>query len=613
MGKFLFRLLRSRALRAVCAGCIGIACLAQTSHPNVAAARPGDWPEYGGAQGQHFSPLRQIDAGNVSRLREAWRFDVKEDGGGGWEANPLVVGKAMYICTPLERVIKLDAETGKLLWKFESGVNSTQPCRGVTYWTDGRKELILVGVMNYLYSLDAATGKPVAAFGEQGRVDLRRNLRGDFQSQSIALTTPGVVYKDLIIVGGRTPESYPAPPGDVRAYDVRSGAMRWMFHTIPHPGEPGVETWPRDAWKYAGAANNWAGMAVDRGRGTVFVPTGSAVFDFYGGDRTGDDLYANTLLALNASTGKLLWHFQAVHHDIWDRDLASAPTLVTVRQNGRAVDAVAQTSKSGFVFVLRRDNGKPLLPIEERPVPASTVPGEHAAATQPFPVLPVPFTRQLLTENDLTQRTPEAHAWAVEQYKLTGNRGQFVPFELNHPMLLVPGFDGGGQWGGSAFDPASHVLYVNGSNIAWVAGLLPQQPSHSAGEELYGARCSLCHGADRKGQPPSFPSLLGVSSRLQDAEIKALVKNGKGRMPGFPDLNDAQMTQLLNFLHTGANAEPDAAQPEDSRPGSREMTSKAEAAAGSGKRLIRCRTPSPDTRSGWTRRATRRWRRRGER
>ena len=562
-------------LSAILGSGSSIAGLAQTSGVRPSERTVQDWPEYGGVSSQHFSPLRTIEAENVQRLKVKWQFDMHE-AGGGLEASPIVIGEAMYLCTPLERVVKLNAASGALLWSFDSGIASSQPCRGVAYWTDGQRGVVFAGVMNFLYALDAATGKPVASFGEGGRIDLRRNLRGAFKTQSVALTTPGVIYRDLIIVGGRTPETYPAPPGDVRAYDVRTGAMRWIFHTIPHPGEAGEETWPKDAWMYAGAANNWAGMALDRKSGTVFVPTGSAVFDFFGGDRAGDNLYANTLLALNASTGKLLWHFQAVHHDIWDRDLPAPPTLVTVLREGRPVEGVAQTSKSGFVFVLDRKTGKPLLPLEERAVPASTVAGEHASPTQPFPVLPVPFARQSITEADLTERTPAAHAWAAEQWKTLGNHGQFVPLALNHPALLTPGFDGGAEWGGSAYDPGAHILYVNGNNIAWVAGLLQPHPAATAGEQTYRTRCALCHGVDRLGQPPSFPSLVAVSDRLTDANITTLLRNGKGRMPSFPDLTGPQVDQVLGFLHSKPLA-PDV----DAKGAKveREMVSKGESAA----------------------------------
>ena len=557
-----------------------------SSSPHVASS-PQDWPEYGGFSGQHFSPLRQINAENVNRLEVKWQFDMQE-AGDGLEASPIVIGSAMYICTPLERVVKLNAETGKLLWKFDSGISSSQPCRGVTYWSNsssgnsgnsGNNSIVFAGVMNFLYALNASSGKPVETFGDHGRIDLRKNLRGAFHAQSIALTTPGVVYKDLIIVGGRDPETYPAPPGDIRAFDVHTGALRWTFHTIPHPGEAGEETWPPNAWTYAGAANNWAGMAIDRVHGTVFVPTGSAVFDFYGGDRTGDNLYANSLLALDASTGKLLWHFQAVHHDIWDRDLPSPPSLVTVMRNGRMVEGVAQTSKSGFLFVLNRKTGKPLFPIEERPVPPSTVPGEHAARTQPFPVLPDPFARQGITAADVTTRTPEAHAWALADFQKTGNRGQFVPLELNHPMLLAPGMDGGAEWGGSAYDPTSHILYVNANNIAYVAGLLQPHPASTPGEQTYRIRCALCHGIDRLGQPPSFPSLVGVGHRLTDGNVTQQLSTGKGRMPAFPDLTKLQVSQLLTYLHSDTLV-PDVADGKaDAKTKPREMASKVESSA----------------------------------
>jgi quinoprotein glucose dehydrogenase len=332
-----------------------------------------DWPVYGGqVEGDHYSPLSQIDRGNVHRLKEAWKFDAAEEG--GLETNPIIIGRTLFAYSASQKVIALEASTGKLLWKFDSGVHSSQPARGLAYWSDGQHGRILAGVMNYLYALDAETGKVIPTFGEQGRIDLRKGLRGDYLSQSIALTSPGIIFQDLIIVGGRNPETYPSPPGDIRAFDVRTSNLRWSFHTIPHPGEFGYSTWPADAWKTAGSANNWAGMALDEQRGILYVPTGSAVFDFYGADRVGDDLFADTLLALDAKTGKRLWHFQGVHHDIWDRDFPSHPALVTVRHNGSCVDAVAQTTKQGYLYLFDRTDGKPLFPIEERPYPASDVP-----------------------------------------------------------------------------------------------------------------------------------------------------------------------------------------------------------------------------------------------
>lgn len=506
-----------------------------------------DWPAFGGQPANdHYSSLNQINKSNVSKLKIAWTYDTGEDG--GMETNPLVVGNVLYSYTPSQKVIALDAATGKLLWKFDSKITAEQPTRGLSYWTDGKQSRLFAGIMNYLYALDPKTGEPIADFGEGGRIDLRKGLRGDYHLQSIALTTPGIIYKDLIIVGGAMPETLPAAPGDIRAYDVRTGETRWTFHTIPHPGEFGYDTWPTDAWQHSGAANNWAGMSLDVERGIVYVPTGSAAFDFYGGDRLGNDLFANTLLALDANTGKRIWHFQGVHHDIWDRDFPSAPSLVTVRRDGKYIDAVAQTTKQGFLYLFDRSTGAPLFPIEERKYPASSVPGEEPSPTQPHPLKPEPYARQILTEDMLTNRTPEAHAWALKEFQTFRSEGQFVPFGLNKQTIIFPGFDGGAEWGGPAVDVKSGVIYINANEMAWTGGLQQNDAGKSPGEAIYRSQCSVCHGADRSGSPPGFPSLIGIDTRLSDDQIKAIVHHGKGRMPTFPNLSDSQLDQLLEFL-----------------------------------------------------------------
>lgn len=445
----------------------------------------------------------------------------------------------------LTKVIAIDAVTGKLLWKFDSGIKAEQPTRGVSYWTDGKEGRIFAGIMNYLYALDTKAGKPIPWFGESGRIDLRKNLRGDYRTQSIALTTPGIVHKDLIIVGGEMPETLPAPPGDIRAYDVRSGELRWSFHTIPHPGEFGYETWPRDAWKTSGAANNWAGMSLDVTRGIVYVPTGSSSFDFYGHDRLGNDLFADTLLALDANMGKRIWHFQGVHHDIWDRDFPSPPALLTVTHDGKRIDAVAQTTKKGNLYLFDRVTGKPLFPIRELAYPASSVSGEVASATQPRPLKPAPYVRQLLTEDMLTNRTPEVHAWAVEKFRSFRSEGLFIPFQLDKETLVFPGFDGGAEWGGPAVDPKSGVIYINANEMAWTGGLSADKAARSPGEAVYRSQCSVCHRVDRSGSPPAFPSLIGIHARLSDQEILATIHQGKGRMPAFPNISDSQFQSLL--------------------------------------------------------------------
>ncbi len=514
-----------------------------------------DWPAYNGSRdGDHDSPLAQINRSNVGKLRVAWRYDTGEKG--DLQTNPLIVGHTLFGYTPTGKVVALDAATGHLLWTFDSGVTNTQPSRGFAVWTDGNKTRIFAGVVNYLYALDPATGHPIESFGDNGRIDLRKGLRPeeDFTRQSIALTSPGLIYKDLIIVGGRNPETHPAPPGDIRAFDVRTGALRWTFHTIPHPGEFGYESWPPNAWKKAGAANNWAGMTLDVERGIVYVPTGSAVFDFYGGDRIGDDLFADSLLALDAATGRRLWHFQGVHHDVWDRDFPAPPALVTVIHDGRRIDAVVQTTKQGVVYLFDRVTGAPLFPVEEKPYPSSDLPGEQTSPTQPMPMEPAPFARQRLTEGMVTTRTPEAHAWALQIFRTFRSDGQFVPLSLDRQTVVFPGFDGGAEWGGPAVDPATGVLYVNANEMAYTGGLVREDPEASAGAAVYQAQCAICHGTNRAGSPPAFPSLVGVTQRLTDPEIAAILGHGRGRMPALPNLTTAQTSALLDFLRTGSGA-----------------------------------------------------------
>jgi quinoprotein glucose dehydrogenase len=511
-----------------------------------------DWPVYGGqAEGQHFSPLRQINRANVARLREAWRFDAKE--AGGLETSPIIVGRTLFAYTASQKVIALDAATGNLRWEFDAGFPSKQPSRGLAYW-HGR---ILAGVTHYLYALNAQTGRPIPSFGEQGRIDLRKNLRGDYLLQSVDLTSPGIIYKDLIIVGGRNPETHPAPPGDIRAFDVRTGALRWIFHTIPHPGEAGYDTWPPDAWTTAGSANNWAGMALDEKRGIVYVPTGSPVFDFYGADRAGNDLFADTLLALDANTGKRLWHFQGVHHDIWDRDFPSPPALLTVRRSGHCVDAVAQTTKQGYLYLFDRTNGTPLFPIEEKPYPASEVPGEVTSPTQPRPLLPEPFTRQALTNDMLTTRTAEAHAAAVKEFATFKSGGQFIPVGLNQETVVFPCFLGGAEWGGPAVDRTRDVIYVNANEQACVLGLTENKPTAGTGERIYRNQCGLCHGRDRSGSPPTYPSLIDIGNRRSPEQIRTMIEQGGGRMPSFPNLRDGHLEALVEYLTGHAAVEPD--------------------------------------------------------
>jgi len=510
-----------------------------------------DWPVWGGAsENTHYSPLTQINRSNVNQLQVAWSFDSGEEG--GLETSPIVIDRKLYGLTPTQKVFALDASTGTLLWKFDSGIQGLQPDRGLAYWSDDEDKRILVGIMNFVYALDAATGRPITSFGENGRIDLQEDLGREPRWQSVVLTSPGIVYKDSIIVGGRNPETLPAPPGDVRSYDVRTGKLRWSFRTIPHPGEFGYDTWPKDAWRTSGAANNWAGMALDTKRGIVYVPTGSAAFDFYGGDRVGDDLFADCLIALNADTGQRIWHFQGVRHDLWDRDFPSAPVLLTVKHDGRKVDAVAQTSKQGFVFLFDRVTGQPLFPIEYRKYPPSNLPGEHASPEQGLPTNPAPYARQFITPDQLTNRTPQAHQWAVENFREIRNEGQFVPFSVGKETLVFPGFDGGAEWGGPAVDPQTGILYVNSNEMAWTGELFEDTGERGA-KAIYMSQCSVCHGRSGAGSPPATPALIGIGKRLSAAQITLTIMNGKGRMPAFPNLFEDQLNGLVDFLLTGRN------------------------------------------------------------
>jgi len=535
---------------------VGCAFVLHPGQPRAAPPIDRDWAYYGGdANGDRFSPLTQIDTSNVGQLRPAWRIDGPK---GGLQTTPLVIDGILYGYTTTQQVFAASAETGKNIWTFDSGVIGRQPARGLTYWSAGAERRLFAGVMDRLYALDPSTGRPIPSFGENGAVDLRKNLGDDFTSNATYLTSPGVIYKDVIIVGFRTSETEPAAPGWIRAYDVRTGKLSWTFHTIPQPGEPGYETWPKDAYKTAGAANNWAGMVVDQKNGIVFVPTGSAVDDMYGADRKGDNLYADTLLALDAKTGRRLWHFQGVHHDMWDRDFPSPPVLLTVRRNGRNIEAVAQATKQGYVFIFERRTGKPLFPIEERPFPASDTPGEAASPTQPVPVAPAPFARQHLTEDLLTDRTPEAHAWALEAFRKLRGGGPFVPYKVGQQTIVFPGYDGGAEWGGQAVDPRTGVFYINANDVAWTGSLAERRASAAAspGADIYASQCAACHGLDRTGSPPQFPSLVGLENRMTAEEVAGVIHNGRGRMPPFPAVTATTLDALIAFLRTSKQTQP---------------------------------------------------------
>ncbi len=521
-----------------------------------------DWAVYGGnSESTRYSTLSQITRTNVAQLKVAWTYDTGNSfPGSEMQCNPLIIDGVMYATTPTLRVIALNAATGELRWSFDpfasERVIGKSRSRGLAYAPNGGKPRVFVAARNFLYAIDIRTGKPAADFGNGGRIDLRENLGRELKGVSIGATSPGIVYKDVIIMGSIVSETLPAAPGDIRAYDVSNGSLRWSFHTIPHPGEAGYETWPKDAWTYIGGANNWAGMALDEKRGLVFVPTGSAAFDFYGSNRAGDNLYANSLIALNAATGKRVWHFQSVRHDLWDRDFPAPPTLVTVQRNGRRVDAVAQITKSGFVFLFERETGKPLFPIEERAYPKTDVDGETSADHQPLPVKPPPFARQIFTEDLVTTRTPAAHDAVLARLRQLRSSGQFVPPSLQGTVIF-PGFDGGGEWGGAAFDSRSGLLYVNSNEMAWIMRLVERTKASNRqnGKQIYTQQCAGCHGAEMRGSPPEFPALVGIGARHSAAEIEHVIRAGNGRMPSFQYLPPASLDAITAYVVTGENKE----------------------------------------------------------
>ncbi len=539
--------LRVSAVRAATATLLLFAIACAPSAPPQA-----DWPVNGGPGNARYSPLVQITRQNVRQLQVAWTYESGDHfTASEMQSNPVVVDGVLYVTTPTLQVVAVNAVTGRELWRYDpSGGTAARTRfrhRGVAVHADR----VLVTWRNVLIALDKKTGQPIPSFGVDGRVDLRAGLGKPVESVSVSASTPGVVFEDLYILPASVPETLPGTPGHIRAFDWKTGQQRWIFHTIPQPGEFGYDTWPADAYKLAGGANAWAGVTLDPALGLVFAATGSASFDFYGTTRKGDNLFSDTVLALDARTGRRVWHFQGVKHDLWDWDFPSPPTLVTVTRNGQEVEAVAQTTKYGDTFVLDRRTGESLFPIEERAVPPSTVDGEFASPTQPRPLKPEPFARQGLTEDMLTTRTPEAHADVLARFRQMKS-GMFEPPSFAG-TIVFPGFDGGAEWGGSAFDPDSGLLYVNSNEMPWIVKLIANNDT-----SLYNSKCATCHREDRTGSPAA-PSLVGIGAKLSRDEIMTVVRQGSGRMPGFPDMGARNIGDVADFLITGKDKGADPA------------------------------------------------------
>ena len=517
------------------------------------------WSVYrGDAANTAYSGLDQINKENVKQLEVAWTYhtgDAERGNHSTIQCNPIVTNGMMYVTSPKLKLIALNPGTGKEIWKFDpfNGTQSSGVNRGVTYWESGSDKLIYFSAGHFLYALNARDGSLSPDFGAQGKVDLREGLGRDPAKLSVSASSPGIIYKDLLIQGTALSDSWDAPPGFIRAYDVKTGKIAWTFHTIPQPGEFGYDTWSENAYKEVGGTNNWTGMSVDEKRGIVFIPTGSPSFDFYGGNRKGKNLFGNCLLAIDAATGKLIWHYQLVHHDLWDYDLPAPPNLVTVTHDGKKVDAVAQVTKMGMVFLFDRETGEPLFPIEERPVPATNLLGEEVWSTQPFPMKPLPFVRQQFTEAEITDISPKSHQFILDKLKGVRMGPIYTPHGTD-AAIEFPGTRGGAEWGGAAVDPNHGIMYVNANEIPMI---MTMKRIDIAGEEEFLAsagrriftmnNCTSCHGGDRAGTSV-YPALRNLSKTKSEKQVASLLKTGKGQMPAFPNLSKDDLEALLAFL-----------------------------------------------------------------
>ena len=521
-----------------------------------------DYPVYGGNNaGNRFSPLNQINLANVKSLQVAWIYNANDNDSNERareiECQPIVINGILYGTTPKLKLFALKAGTGEQLWKFDpsaisQGSNSAN--RGLNYWQEGKDKRILYVAGPDIYAINAITGKPIESFGAKGKVDLHEGLGSDYydaKDLAITATSPGVIYKNILIIGSTVSESGDALPGHIRGFDVRTGKLLWIFHTIPHPGEIGYNTWPKDAYKTIGGVNCWAGMVLDEKSGIVYMGTGAPAPDYYGGNRDGENLFSNCILALYAETGKLKWYYQTIHHDLWDLDIPCQPNLVTVKHNGKIVDALVQTTKDGLVYVLDRNTGISLFPVEERPVPSYGVPGERPWPAQKFPLKPHPFSRQAITKADIPDSNffPEAHAFFRQRFPQTRHSYKYIPPSIEGTIAI--GISGGAEWGGNAVDPDG-ILFQNSSEVPWDLKLVDLasiiKKSMSRGNILYLTNCAVCHGKDRKGSGSVFPNLVNIESRLSTDQIKTVLRTGRGRMPPFQNISENDRNTIVNYL-----------------------------------------------------------------
>jgi quinoprotein glucose dehydrogenase len=520
----------------------------------------GDWAHYGyDGSNSKFSPLDIISTNNIGQLKEAWHYQETVADGSNIFFNPLIINGKMIALMPSKKLVALNALNGQLLWEFmpDSSEVVFNWNRGITYnaGKNGKPDALLFVFGTTLYSINATNGKVISSFGKNGRIDFYTGLsvpKAMRKKVEVTSNAPGIIFNDLFIIGCKVPDELPSTAGDIRAFNVHTGKLEWIFHTIPQKGEFGADTWAADARLKNGGANSWCGLALDEKRGIVYVPTASPSFDFYGADRPGMNLFANCLVALDAKTGKRLWHFQTTHHDLWDRDNGSPPNLVTVEHEGKKIDAVALVTKTGYLFLFHRVTGEPLFPIEEVPVPTkSLMPGEKPWPTQPIPTKPPPFARQGFKKEYFTSFSPEIEQYFKQQVETNNyDTGIYDPPNLNG-SVIVPAAQGGANWGGASFNPNSGVLFVNSSDMPWFLKLKEIKDlsvnNNLSGENLYKISCAACHGKDRKGTNVG-PNLILKSKLYSAKKIETILKKGAEPMPSFKHLPPEQLQAIIAYL-----------------------------------------------------------------
>ena len=520
-----------------------------------------DWAFYGGSNERtQYVKSDLINKENISRLNKVWEYKTNDHSENSEiQTNSLIIDKKFFGVSPKLKLFSLNAETGIENWIFDPFSESNKffdsdinihVCRGITYYKNLlNNSFIFYGVGSKLFKINTVSGKPDKEFGNNGFIDLHTGLGENSSSLYVSMTSPGVIYNNLIIVGSRVSEGNPAAKGNIRAFNANTGDLVWVFKTIPEPDEEGYDSYEDpDAYLRLGGANAWSGLTIDSKNGILFAPTGSVSYDFYGGDRKGDNLFANSILAINAESGERLWHYQTVHHDVWDRDLPAPPVIFNYKLNDSIIPALAQVTKSGYTFLLNRITGKPIYDIVERTVPSNTyLTGEKLSKTQPTPTFPKPFSRQYLSSSDINPFVSEKEKDSLTNVYLSIIKDDIFSPPSEKGTLIFPGFDGGAEWGGPALDPIKNVMYINSNEMPWILTMRKISENDSKPVSLYNKQCLMCHGVDFKGSGEN-PSIIGMNKKYNYDELRSVIYNGKGFMPGYSFLDDSSLQVLTNYI-----------------------------------------------------------------